>query len=384
MNLEARINAELQKRTDANSLRDLKIIKDKVDFSSNDYLGFAQNEELKNKILSELNKLRRLGSGGSRLLTGNNSLIEKTETEIASFHDAESALFFNSGYEGNSGLISTVTKRHDTILFDELSHASLREGIRLSNANSFSFKHNDLSDLENKLIKAEGEKFIIVESVYSMDGDICPLNEIVLLAEKYNANIILDEAHATGVIGERGEGLAQHLHLHKKIFARVHTFGKAIGFNGAAVLGSVQLRNYLINFCRPFIYTTAPNLMQVVAVREAYQFLNSNSGLVAQLNEKCNFFKHKIARFKEIQLLPSDSAIFSIILPGNENVKLAAIYLQNGGCDVRPILSPTVPEGKERLRICLHVFNTELEIERLCKLLEQITEFIHRDNNNPW
>ncbi len=384
MNLEDRINTELQKRTDANSLRDLKIIKDKVDFSSNDYLGFAQNEELKNKILSELNKLRRLGSGGSRLLTGNNSLIEKTETEITAFHDVESALFFNSGYEANSGLISTIAKRHDTILFDELSHASLREGIRLSNANSFSFKHNDLADLENKLSKAEGEKFIIGESVYSMDGDICPLNEIVLLAEKYQAHIILDEAHATGVIGTKGEGLAQKLGLHKKIFARVHTFGKAIGFNGAVILGSLQLRDYLINFCRPFIYTTAPNLMQVVAVREAYHYLNSNGGLVATLKERCEFFKHKIARFKEIELLPSDSAIYSIILPGNENVKLASIYLQNGGCDVRPILSPTVPEGKERLRICLHTFNTELEIERLCKLLEQITEFIHRDNNNPW
>ena len=384
MSISNRIQIELEKREKLNALRVLILNKDKIDFSSNDYLGFAQNEELKNKILSELGKLRCLGSGGSRLLTGNNSLIEKAETEIAEFHDAETALFFNSGYEGNSGLISTITKRHDTILFDELSHASLREGIRLSNATSFSFKHNDLSDLEIKLIKADGEKFIIVESVYSMDGDICPLDEIVLLAEKYNANIILDEAHATGVIGTKGEGLAQQLGLHKKIFARVHTFGKAIGFIGAAVLGSTQLRNYLINFCRPFIYTTAPNLMQVVAVKEAYQYLNSNSGLVAQLNEKCNFFKHKIARFKEINLLPSDSAIFSIILPGNENVKLAATYLQNGGCDVRPILSPTVPEGKERLRICLHVFNTDLEIERLCKLLEQITEFIHRDNKNPW
>lgn len=124
--------------------------------------------------------------------------------------------FFNSGYEANSGLISTITKRNDTIIFDELCHASLREGIRLSNANSWSFKHNDLTDLELKLQKAEGEKFIVVESVYSMDGDICPLKEIVLFAEKYKANLILDEAHATGVIGSKGEGLAQHLHLHKK------------------------------------------------------------------------------------------------------------------------------------------------------------------------
>lgn len=384
MNVNERIEAELKKRNDDNSIRSLKIINDKVDFSSNDYLGFAQSEELKNKILSELNKLRRLGSGGSRLLTGNNSLIEKTETEIAEFHDAASALFFNSGYEANSGLISAITKRHDTILFDELSHASLREGIRLSNANSFSFKHNDLIDLENKLIKAEGEKFIIVESVYSMDGDICPLNEIVLLAEKYQANIILDEAHATGVIGKKGAGLAQHLDLHKKIFARIHTFGKAIGFNGAVILGSIPLRNYLINFCRPFIYTTAPNLMQVIAVREAYKILSSKNNAVAILSDRCNYFKHKISRFGQINLMPSASAIFSVLIEGNENVKLVATYLQNGGCDVRPILTPTVPEGKERLRICIHNFNSELEIDRLIKLLEQITEFIQRDKKNPW
>ncbi len=379
MKVQQRIEDELQKRKDVNSLRELKIVNDKVDFSSNDYLGLAQNEDLRKLILKEAGKLRRLGSGGSRLLTGNYSLLEKAEKEIADFHEAESALFFNSGYEANSGLLATVTKRNDTILYDELCHASLREGIRLSNATSFSFAHNDLSDLENKLSKSNGEKFIVVESVYSMDGDICPLKEIVELANKYKAQIILDEAHATGVIGERGEGLAQHFRLQDQLFARVHTFGKAIGFNGAVVLGSNTLRNYLINFCRPFIYTTAPNFLNVVAVMEAYNYMKGNAHLVQKLKEKCNYFKQKVGRYKQIKLVSSDSAIFSVIIPGNEHVKLASAYIQNGGHDVRPILSPTVATGEERLRICIHVYNSELEIERLVKLLDQIIQSLSQD-----
>ncbi len=198
MNLSERLNEELEARKLSDAFRSLKLVQGKVDFSSNDYLGFAQDTDLHKTILFEINKLRKFGSTGSRLLTGNHSLTEQLEKEVTLFHDAESALFFNSGYEANSGLISTITKRNDTIIFDELCHASLREGIRLSNANSWSFKHNDLTDLELKLQKAEGEKFIVVESVYSMDGDICPLKEIVLFAEKYKANLILDEAHATG------------------------------------------------------------------------------------------------------------------------------------------------------------------------------------------
>ncbi|MBC8048221.1 MAG: pyridoxal phosphate-dependent aminotransferase family protein [Fimbriimonadaceae bacterium] len=380
--IDNRLLNDIQKRIDSNSLRTLKTGNSLIDFCSNDYLGFAQDEELKEQIISEIKKLRRIGSTGSRLLTGNHSLTEKLEKNIALFHDAESALFFNSGYEANSGLISTITKRNNTILYDELSHASLREGIRLSNAESFSFKHNDLSDLENKLQKISEEKFIIIESAYSMDGDICPLKEIVELAEKYSANIILDEAHATGVIGKNGEGLAHKLNLHKRIFARVHTFGKAIGNNGAVILGSEILKNYLINFCRPFIYTTAPNLMQVIAVDLAYKKLENSEQHISRLHVLCDYFKNTISKYKHVRLLPSDSAIFSIIIPGNEEVKLAATYCQNAGYDVRPILSPTVASGSERLRVCMHTFNSENEIKRLCKLIESITEFIERDKAN--
>lgn len=374
MELNERLNNELDNRKLINSYRELKVIKDKVDFSSNDYLGFAQNEDLKSNIINKIKKIPGIGSGGSRLLTGNNIQIEILEKEVAEFHMAPAALFFNSGYEANSGLISTITKRNDTIIYDELIHASLREGIRLSNAQFFSFRHNDLIDLEIKLQKTVGEKFVIIESVYSMDGDLARLNEIVSITKRYKSNIILDEAHATGVIGNKGEGLAQHLELQGKIFARVHTCGKAIGNNGAFVLGSDTLKNYLINFCRPFIYSTAPNLMQVIAVAEGYRFLKEAGQLVAGLKENCIYFKQQIARFKNIQLLPSASAIFSILIPGNEAVKLAANYLQNENFDIRPILSPTVAEGSERLRVCIHSFNTKQEIDELISFLENLAE----------
>ncbi len=374
MGIINRLTDALNKRKQENALRELRITTGLIDFCSNDYLGFAQNASIKNYLSEQLIGLRKIGSTGSRLLKGNYSLIESADKQIALFHDAPSALFFNSGYEANSGLIASVVKRTDTIIYDELCHASLREGIRLSSANAYSFKHNDIKALEEKLQRAHGEKFIVIESVYSMDGDCCPLAAIVDIAKKYQAEIILDEAHATGVIGEKGEGLAQQLNLHHQIFARVHTFGKAIGSNGAVVLGDNILRDYLINFCKPFIYTTAPNHLQVHAVIKAYQLLSAQVPEIVLLQKNIARFKYQLSKFTNINYLPTDSAIFSIIIPGNENVKLAATYIQNAGYDVRAVLSPTVPEQLERLRICIHSFNTELEIDRLAKLLTQFMD----------
>lgn len=382
MGLQDRLQQALIKRKELNALRELTSISGLVDFCSNDYLGFAQNAAIKNYLQEQLPDLRKLGSTGSRLLKGNYSLIEHAEQQIAQFHDAPTALFFNSGYEANSGLISTIVTRHDTIVYDELCHASLREGIRLSGATAYSFLHNDINALADKIQRAKGQIFIVIESVYSMDGDCCPLAEIVEIAKKYQAEIILDEAHATGVIGERGEGLAQQLNLQQQIFARVHTFGKAIGCNGAVVLGDNILRDYLINFCRPFIYTTAPNHLQVHAVIKAYQLLADQAPEIMHLQKNIARFKYQLSKFTNVNYLPTDSAIFSIIIPGNENVKLAATYIQNAGYDIRAVLSPTVPENLERLRICIHSFNTELEIDRLAKLLTQFMEVSKGDTLN--
>ncbi len=365
-----RLQRELIAREEAQALRRLTVSQGLVDFASNDYLGFASDAHLKKLILAEIAEMPFFGSGGSRLLTGNNAYVELVENEIATFHDAPAALFFNSGYEANSGLISTIVHRHDFIFYDAFIHASLREGIRLSGAKAYSFDHNDVDSLQRLFEIHTGNIFVVTESVFSMDGDIAPLSEILALTEKYHAALILDEAHATGVIGKRGEGLAQHLGLHSRIFARVHTFGKAIGTNGAVVLGNSILRNYLINYCKPFIYTTAPNYLQLAAVRMAYRYLQNNDQALKSLHRNLAFMKSILAQSDYPQPVSTDAAIFSFIVPGNDAVKKLSSTMRAAGFDVRPILSPTVQAGLERIRLCMHSFNTESQISGATSILK--------------
>jgi len=308
----------------------------------------------------------KTGSTGSRLLAGNYALIEEIEKQIATFHKAEAALILNSGYDANIGLLSAVPQKGDTILYDQLCHASLRDGIRLSFAQSFSFEHNNLDELEKKMKSATGNIFIVTESVFSMDGDFCPLQQLVSLSKKYNAHLIIDEAHAIGVIGENGEGLCQHENLHNEIFCRVYTFGKACGCHGAAVTGSQQLKDYLINFARSFIYTTALPEHSVAAIQASYNtfpFLNDER---KHLKKLIDYFQNAALKF---QKLNSSTSIQIVIIPGNDVVKDIALQLQEAAFDVRPILYPTVPLNKERLRIVLHAFNTINEVEELVKIL---------------
>lgn len=371
------LQKQLDKRVSENSLRALRIPSPgSIDLCSNDYLGFARSAELKKIIdtqaATDVDRLN--GSTGSRLLTGNSVLAEELETFIANYHKADSGLIFNSGYDANLGLFSCIAQRNDTILYDELSHASIIDGIRLSYSNAFKFRHNDLAHLEEFLKKATGAIYVAVESVYSMDGDLAPLKEITELCKKYNAGLIVDEAHATGVFGKKGEGRVMELGIEKSVFARVHTFGKALGCHGAIVLGDAALKQFLINFSRPFIYSTALPQHSLFAVKCAYEFLEKNSSLSEQLKNNIHFFKENVKKIKDIKLIESSSAIQCIIVSGNEQVKQAAKKIQEAGYDVRPILSPTVPAGSERLRICLHSFNTEQQITGLIKVLEAINK----------
>jgi 8-amino-7-oxononanoate synthase len=354
------LQKKLNERIARNAFRELRLPGDKTDFCSNDYLGIVKNN------LLPPSASQKYGSTGSRLLAGNYSLIEETEKQIATFHQAEAALIFNSGYDANLGLLSSVPQKGDTILYDYLSHASLRDGIRLSFATAFPFAHNDMSYLEAKLKKATGNVFVVTESVFSMDGDLCPLTELVKLCDKYKANLIVDEAHATGVVGNRGEGLVQSLGFEDHCFARIHTFGKALGVHGAIILGSSQLRNYLINFARSFIYTTALPAEAIAHIGNTYQlfpFLNTER---KHLDSLINLFNKTVLPVAKIV---SATPIQAVIIPGNENVKQAALKLQASNLDVRPILYPTVPAGKERLRIVLHAFNAERELDLLFKTL---------------
>lgn len=355
---------KLEERRSQDALRRLRLPEGKVDFCSNDYLGVATNRVLENEMIHG----DAHGSGGSRLLAGNYHLIEETETAIAKFHSAPAGLIYNSGYDANVGLLSCVAGRGDTILYDALSHASIRDGIRLSFAQAHGFAHNDLEELARRLAAADGNRttFVVTESVFSMDGDLAPLEQMATMCARYNAQLIVDEAHATGVVGANGEGLVQQMGLQDRCFARVHTFGKAMGCHGAIILGSGQLRTYLVNFSRAFIYTTALPPASVRAIATAYR-------LVPQLYSERQRLQRLIERFRSASIgflrLESGTAIQGVIVPGNTEVKALAARLQDAGLDVRPILYPTVARGRERLRIVLHSFNTEQEVDLLTGLL---------------
>ena len=353
------LERKLQERKEGQSFRQLRLYQGGMDLCSNDYLGIVQNQWIK---INTEGQEKLYGSAGSRLISGNYALIEETEKDIAAFHNADAGLIFNSGYDANLGLLGSVPQRSDTIIYDQLSHASIRDGIRLSLARSFAFAHNDTVDLKNKLSVAEGRKFVVTESVFSMDGDMAPLEAITGLCMAHDALLIVDEAHATGVIGQKGEGLVQHLGLEQKCFARVHTFGKALGCHGAIVLGSGTLRDYLINFSRPFIYTTAVPAAAIMATRAAYALFPGMKNERLQLHSLTAIFRDKASAFRVCDSL---TPIQGVLIPGNKQVRSVALALQEKGFDVRPILYPTVPKGLERLRIILHAFNTGEEIGRL-------------------
>lgn len=366
------LEQKLRERFSENKYRRLSRSRGLADFCSNDYLGLARSTQLKEKIMEEVGKHpdQPAGATGSRLLSGNSSYIEHLEEEIALFHRAEAGLIFNSGYSANLSLFSALARRGDTVICDELVHASIIDGIRLSGANRYTFSHNDTGSLEQKLKQAEkgaGRIFIAVESLYSMEGDMAPLRQIISLSEEYNAAVIVDEAHAGGIFGKNGRGLVPHSGLEEEVFARVYTFGKALGSHGAIVTGARILKDYLVNFARPLIYTTALPFHNLAGIKCAYELLIAQPGLQKALMAKIDLFKRLTKGIRRVQVM--EGPVQTVIVPGNKAAREAAEKLQAAGLDVRPILSPTVPEKKERLRICLHLFNTEEEIKRLASLL---------------
>jgi 8-amino-7-oxononanoate synthase len=367
------LSNKLTLRLQNNALRQLPMGTDLIDFASNDYLGFSNSQsifEATHEYLITNNQLQN-GATGSRLLSGNHLVYNETEKLIAQFHQAPAALIFNSGYDANVGFFSAVPQKGDLILYDELCHASIRDGIQLSNAKAYKFQHNDFEDLERLLLRhPDTTIYIVTESVFSMDGDTPNLEELVRLAEKHNSYVVVDEAHALGVFGEKGEGLVQSLQLQDIVFARIMTFGKGLGCHGAAILGSEDLKSYLVNFARSFIYTTGLSPHSVATIVTAYQHLEKATESQQQLKNNIAHFNQEKNRLSLKPLfVRSKSAIQSAIIPGNERVKSIASQLQEKGFDVKAILSPTVPEGQERLRFCLHSYNSEKEITDVLQLL---------------
>jgi 8-amino-7-oxononanoate synthase len=316
------------------------------------------------------------GATGSRLLSGTHQVYQETEKYIAQFHQSEKALIFNSGYDANVGFFSSVPQKGDLILYDELCHASIRDGIQLSNAKSYKFKHNDFENLERLILKPTTNNqqpttiYIVTETVFSMDGDCPNMEELVAISEKHNCHLVVDEAHSLGVFGENGQGLVQMLNLQDRIFARIMTFGKGLGCHGAAIVGSQELCDYLVNFARSFIYTTGLSPHSIATILVAYQHLKTEKLTIEKLRKNViHFNQQKNILALKPMFVHSKSAIQSAIIPGNQNVKSIAQKFQEKGFDVKAILSPTVPEGQERLRFCLHSFNTKEEISEVLGLL---------------
>jgi len=339
-----------------------------IDFTSNDYLGITRSDSVKNYLSKVLEKSSYpiTGATASRLLCGETTAIKKLEEFLANFHQGEASLVFPSGYQTNVTLYSTLPTRHDSVFFDSHVHASIRDGIRLSYADAFSFRHNDTDDLRKKIKNnSKGRVFVAVEALYSMDGDFAPFDELKSLVNEFNCNFIVDEAHSTGLYGEKGAGLICARNLKVEFPIRVHTFGKAIGSQGGAVVGSSLLKEFLINKGRGFIYTTgiAPILAETILA--CYQEVCLLESARADLFKNVATFRSTAAALK-IPLLGEDfSPIQGILIPGVQNARKVSQALISKGFFIKPVFSPTVEEGKERLRIVIHNDHKDSEIEEL-------------------
>ena len=361
---------ELKKIKEQNLTRKLKN-NSGLDFSSNDYLSLSKHAGIRKSLMQALKNNLPLSANASRLIRGNTPWHEETEKQFQQWINRPSALFFSSGYLANISLIGTVCK--NSVLFsDQLNHASLIDACQFSKNPCHIYPHKNINKLE-KLLKKEKhkKKVIITESLFSMDGDFAPLEEISHLALKYQALLIVDEAHATGVYGPKGVGLCGALKKKEHIIS-VHPCGKALASNGAFIAGPMLLKKYLINKCRAFIYTTAPSPILLFHIQCVLNTLKKESNRRLLLKKKVTFFRDKIKGFADIG--DSESAIFPIITGHTNSALQMEKKLQKAGYDIRAIRYPTVPRGKERLRICIHYNHTLKQLEKLTGILKQIVK----------
>jgi 8-amino-7-oxononanoate synthase len=339
-----------------------------LDFASNDYLGLAESEEYREAARAALSRGVPLGAGGSRLLRGNHPEHEALEEEAARFFGAQSALFFGAGFSANEALLATLPQRGDLILYDELIHASAHEGMRLSRAMSRAVAHNDAGAFEDAVRAASGagRVWIVVESLYSMDGDIAPLDALAEIAARHGAFLLIDEAHATGVLGPGGRGLAHGLEGRDDIVT-LHTCGKALGLSGALVCLPRVLRAFLINRCRNFIFATAPSPLLAAAIRAALSINERADDRRAALAERVSRAGAGLARFASVA--PSGTHIQPVIVGSDKRALALAGRMQAQGYDIRAIRPPTVPDGTARLRISLTLNASDAQTDAMVALL---------------
>lgn len=350
---------KIEKIKAENNYRELRFAQG-LDFSSNDYLGLANHPRIKAAVINYLNTGGSVGSGGARLLTGNKKEHQELEEFAADYFNKEACLFFSSGFMANYAIFTTLPQRRDFIIYDELIHASVRDGIQASLAKSIKFSHNDLESLKEKIEKAQSlnaqKIWLAIESVYSMDGDIADISGILELIKNYkNIYLIIDEAHAVGIFGTNGKGFSYDLDYEKLIV--LHTCGKALGVSGALVCGQKSVIEFLINKSRPFIFTTAESPIIAVAVKEALIVARDENWRREKLLELINYAHHKT------QILP-------IVMKDSQKALDATAFLQAEGFDVRAIRPPTVPSA--RLRISLNANREKHEIDKLFSLINSI------------
>ena len=326
-----------------------------IDFSSNDYLGLASNPRMRKAISAAVEAGTPIGAGGSRLLRGNCDEHESLEADAAEFFGAEAALFFPTGYIANFSMLTTLPQRGDLLVLDQLVHASIHEGARSGRAEFRFSAHNDADAVEDTIRSwrsegGTGRIWIVAESLYSMDGDFAPLEALIAIADRQDAFLMIDEAHATGVFGPQGRGLTAAYEGRENLIA-IHTCGKALGAAGALVTTTNILRDFIVNRCRPFIFSTAPSPLMAVAVREALSILREEPEHQNRLANLIGFARHEIGARQGWQF--RGSQIVPYIVGDNARAMALAAALQGRGFDIRGIRPPTVPAGTARLRISL-------------------------------
>jgi 8-amino-7-oxononanoate synthase len=342
-----------------------------VNFCSNDYLGLAEHPVLRAEVAEAARNCIKIGGTGSRLLSGQFEEWRDLEEEFTKFAGTESALFFTTGYAANLGLLSSLVGKDDVVFSDERNHASLIDGMRLSGARKIIYPHLNLNALEDTLRQADGapwRKVIVTESVFSMDGDIAPLVELANLAEKYNAALILDEAHATGVHGPAGHGLAAAAGITSRVLAIIHTCGKALASAGAFVCGPAVLKEHLLNHARTFIFSTALPPYFAAQIRASMRLAESMDEDRATLLRRAEQLRVAL-QSEGFDTAGTASQIVPVVLGQNDATLDAAEHLQRNGFAVRGIRPPTVLEGGSRLRLSLTTRIPESELSRLVQSL---------------
>lgn len=344
-----------------------------INLSSNNYLGFANHPRLKKAAIEAIEKYGA-GAGAVRPIIGNMSIHEELEELLAKFKREESVLVFQSGFNCNAGTIQAVTEDGDLIVSDELNHASIIDGARLSKAKKTTFKHSDMEDLE-RVLKENKDKYnkilIITDGVFSMDGDIAKLPEIVELAEKYGAMTYIDDAHASGVLGESGRGSVDHFGLHGRVDFTIGTLSKAIGVIGGYVAGKKVMTDWLINRGRPFLFSTSLPPSAVGAIIEAIKMLMESTEYTDKLWDNSKYFKEKLGKLG-FNTGESETPITPIIIGEESKAIEFSKKLLNNGVFVSPIVFPTVPKGTGRIRCMVTAGHTKEQLDKAISIFEKV------------